>query len=132
MYNTEYISKKHTTKYTKKLSEDLQAFYGKMGLGEIATMSQIQRLWFRKRFDFSVICQIAYFVGMSVEDLTHPELSAEQIETERKTHYMIDKQPIKWEQLDNELSPRLEQFAQTVYNGSASNIGRPERLSEKY
>lgn len=131
LYDTEYISKKHTTKYTKKLTEDLQAFYGKMGLGEIATMSQIQRLWFGKRFDFSVICQIAYFVGMSVEDLTKPKLSAEQIETERKTHYMIDKQPINWNELDNETAPRLEQMAKAVYNGTASDIGRPERLSEK-
>lgn len=131
LYDTEYISKKHTTKYTKKLTEDLQAFYTDMGLNEIASLSQIQRLWFGKRFDFSVICQIAYFIGMSVEDLTHPELSADQIEIERKNHYMIDKQPIKWDKLDNELSPRLEKFAQAIYNGTASNIGRPERLSEK-
>ena len=131
LYATPYISKKHTTKYTKKLTEDLQAFYGKMGLGEIATMSQIQRLWFGKRFDFSVICQIAYFIGMSVEDLTHPELSAEQIEQEKQTHYMIDKHPIKWDELDNEIAPRLEQMAKAVYSGVASDIGRPERVSEK-
>ena len=131
LYDTEYISKKHTTKYTKKLSEDLQIFYADMGLNEIASLSQIQRLWFRKRFDFSVVCQIAYFVGMSAEDLTKPTLSAEQIEKERKTHYMIDKQPIKWDELDNEIAPKLETFAQAVYNGTASDIGRPERLSEK-
>ena len=117
MYDTEYISKKHTTKYTKKLTEDLQAFYTDMGLSEIASLSQIQRLWFGKRFDFSVICQIAYFIGMGVEDLTHPGLSAEQIETERKTHYMIDRQPIKWDELDNEIAPKLEQMASAVYNG---------------
>lgn len=131
LFDTPYISKKHTTKYTKKLSEDLQAFYSKMGLSEIATMSQIQRLWFGKRFDFTVICQIAYFIGMSVEDLTHPELSAEQIEQEKQTHYMIDKQPIKWDELDNEIAPRLEQMAKNVYSGAASDIGRPERVSEK-
>ena len=131
LYDTDYISKKHTTKYTKKLTEDLQTFYADMGLSEIASMSQIQRLWFGKRFDFSVVCQIAYFIGMSVEDLTHSELSTEQIETERKTHYMIDKQPIKWNELDNETAPKLEIFAQAVYNGTASSIGRPERVSEK-
>ena len=43
-----------------------------------------------KRFDFSVICQIAYFIGMSVEDLTQPTLTAEQIEQEKQTHYMIE------------------------------------------
>ncbi len=131
LVGTKYLSKTCTTKYTKKLSEDLQAFYTEMGLSEIASLSQIQRLWFGKRFDFSVVCQIAYFIGMSAEELTHPELSAEQIEQEKQTHYMIDKQPINWKQLDNELSPKLEKFAQAVYNGTASNIGRPERVSEK-
>ena len=131
LYDTPYISKKHTTKYTKKLTEDLQAFYTDMGVNEIASLSQIQRLWFRKRFDFSVICQIAYFIGMTVEDLTQPILTAEQIETERKTHYMIGKQPIDWNELDNEIAPKLEQMAKNVYSGATSDLGRPERVSEK-
>lgn len=131
LFDTEYISKKHTTKYTKKLSEDLQTFYVDMGLSEIASISQIQRLWFGKRFDFSVICQIAYFIGMTVEDLTQPILTAEQIETERKTHYMIGKQPIDWNELDNEIAPKLEQMAKNVYSGATSDLGRPERVSEK-
>ena len=131
LFDTEYISKKHTTKYTKKLSEDLQTFYVDMGLSEIASISQIQRLWFGKRFDFSVICQIAYFIGMSVEDLTQPTLTAEQIEQEKQTHYMIDKQPIKWNELDNEIAPKLEQMAKNVYSGATSDLGRPERVSEK-
>ena len=131
LVGTKYLSKTCTTKYTKKLTEDLQAFYTEMGLGDIASMSQIQRHWFGDRSDFSVVCQIAYFVGMSVEDLTKPKISAEQIEQEKQTHYMIDKQPIQWDKLDNEISPRLEKFAQAVYSGTASDIGRPERLSEK-
>ncbi len=131
MVGTKYLSKTCTTKYTKRLSEDLQAYYIDMGLTEIATMSQIQRLWFGKRFDFSVICQIAYFIGMSAEDLTQAELSAEQIEKERQTHYMINKQPIQWDKLDNEISPKLEKLAQAVYFGTISDIGRPERVSEK-
>lgn len=131
LFDTEYISKKHTTKYTKKLTENLQAFYTAMGVSEVASMSQIQRLWFGKRFDFSVVCQVAYFIGMSVEDLTQPKLSSEQIEQEKQTHYMIDKQPVKWDEFDNEIAPRLETFAQAVYSGTASDIGRPERLSEK-
>lgn len=131
LVGTKYLSKTCTTKYTKRLSEDIQAFYTEMGLGDIASMSQIQRHWFGDRSDFSVVCQIAYFVGMSTEDLTQPKLSAEQILQEKQTHYMIDKQPIQWDKLDNEISPRLEKFAQAVYNGTASSIGRPERLSEK-
>ncbi len=131
MVGTKYLSKTCTTKYTKRLSEDLHAYYTDMCLTEIATMSQIQRLWFGKRFDFSVVCQIAYFIGMSTEDLIQAELSAEQIEKERQTHYMINKQHIQWDKLDNEISPKLEKLAQAVYFGTASDIGRPERVSEK-
>ena len=131
LVGTKYLSKTCTTKYTKRLSEDLQAFYIDMDISEIASMSQIQRHWFGDRSDFSVVCQIAYFVGMSAEDLTQPKLSAEQIEHEKQTHYMIGKTPIQWDILDNEIAPKLERFAQAVYNGTASSTGRPERVSEK-
>ena len=131
LVGTKYLSKTCTTKYTKRLSEDLQAFYTDMGLSEIASMNQIQRHWFGDRSDFSVVCQIAYLVGISAKDLTQPKLSAEQIEQEKQTHYMIGRIPIQWGKLDNEISPKLEKFAQAVYDGTASDIGRPERLSEK-
>ncbi len=129
MVGTKYLSKTCTTKYTKRLSEDLQAYYTDMGLSEIATMSQIQRLWFGKRFDFSVICQIAYFIGMSAEELTTKVLTPEQIEVEENTHYMKNKPSIDWTTLDNETALKFEKLAQVVYNGSADI--RPERVSEK-
>lgn len=131
LFDTKYISKKHTTKYTKRLSEDLQAYYTNMGLSEIATMSQIQRLWFGKRFDFSVVCQVAYFIGMSAEKLTTTVLTSEQIEAEENTHYMKNKTPIDWKSFDNEISIKLEKWAKAVYDGSSSNNGRPEKVSEK-
>ena len=131
LFDTKYISKTHTTKNTKLLAEDIQAFYSKTGMSDIASMNQIQRLWCGDRSDFSVICQIAYFLGMRVEDLVNPNLSAEQINTERDNHYMKRKTTVDWSALDDEISPQLEEFADAVYSGVASDIGRPERVSEK-
>ena len=131
LMGTKYMSKKGTTKYTRKLTKDLQAFYSTMGLSEIASMSQIQRHWFGERFDFSVVCQIAFLTGISIADITSPSLSLKQVENEKNTHYMIDKKPINWNDLDKEISPELEAFAKAVYEGTASENGRPERVSEK-
>jgi len=131
LFDTKYISKTHTIKNTKLLAKDLQDFYSEMGISDIASMSQIQRLWCGDRFDFSVICQIAYYLGMRVEDLTKPKLSAEQIKAEKETHYMKDKQTIDWSAFDSEISPQLEEMASAVYSGAASDTGRPERVSEK-
>ena len=44
---------------------------------------------------------------------------------------MIDKKPIDWDSLDKEIAPQLENFAKSIYDGSASKVGRPERVSEK-
>ena len=131
LFDTKYISKTHITKNTKLLTEDIQSFYAKMGISDIASMNQIQRLWCGDRFDFSVICQIAYFLGMRVEDLVNPNLSAEQINAERDTHYMKGKSTVDWPALDDEISPQLEELAGAVYSGLESEIGRPERVSEK-
>lgn len=131
MADTKYMKSTGKTKYTKQLSDDMQVYYTKMGLSDIASITQIQRHWVGDRFDFSVICQIAYFIGMDIKDLINPSLTMEQIETERNIHYMKDKQPIEWEVFDNEISPKLERLAKSIYEGTASESGRPERVSEK-
>ena len=81
------------------------------------------------RFDFSVICQIAFYLGMSIKDLTSPEITKAEIEKEQATHYMKDKISLDWQTLDDELSIVLEETARDIYNGSATV--RPERVSER-
>jgi hypothetical protein len=83
------------------------------------------------RFDFSSICQIAFFLGLTVEDIVNPSLTKEQIEQEEKTHYVRNAEPIDWEQFDTETAPMIEQLAKDIYTGVASDIGRPERVSVK-
>lgn len=131
MSRTKYLKPSGRSRYTKMLADDMNEFYRSMGICSIASMYQIQRALLGSRFDFSVICQIAFFFGMKVEELTAPSLTTEQIQQEQESHYMKDATPVDWEQLDIETASVLEKFAKDVYNGTANEKGRPERVSEK-
>lgn len=129
--NTKYMSPSGRTRNTRQLTEDLQAFYKSMEISNIASISQIQRTLLGDRFDFSVICQIAFFLRISVNDLTNPPLTKEQIQKEQESHYMKGKIPLNWNTYDNETAPLLEQFASDVYSGVSNDVGRPERVSKR-
>ena len=131
MSRTKYLKATGRSRYTKTLVEDLTAFYGSMGLPCVATMSQIQRVLLRDRYDFSVVCQLAFFLGMSVEELTAPKLTPAQIEAEAKSHYMTDKPPVDWAEFDVETAKILKPLAQSIFDGTFRADGRPERVSER-
>ena len=127
MKGTPYRSMKGNMHFTKRLAEDMRAFYGESA----ATFCQLQRTLLGERFDFSVVCQIGFFLGLSVEDLTNPKVTEDQIEREQASHYMRSKTSCDWSSYDEELAPVLERIAREIYDGSASEIGRPERVSER-
>lgn len=131
MQNTQYIKSTGKTRYTKQLAEDINSYYTMLNMGNIASMSQIQRALLGDRFDFSVICQIAFYLDMDINALTNPTLTAAQIEQEQNTHYMKDRPVIDWAVYDAETAPILEQVARSIYDGTASETGRPERVSER-
>ena len=113
------------------LADDLNVFYGDMGLCNVASMYQIQRVLLGSRSDFSVVCQIAFFLGMKPEELASPSLTSEQIQQEQDSHYMKDTVPVDWVQLDADTAPILEVVVRGVYDGTANESGRPERVSER-
>lgn len=131
MSRTKYLKPSGRSRYTKMLTDDMREFYGNMGVCSIASMYQIQRVLLGNLFEFSAICQIAFFLGMKVEELTCPSLTMEQIKQEQDSHYMKDSVPVDWETLDEELAPVLEKVVKGVYDGTANENGRPERVSEK-
>ena len=131
MVDTQYMKSTGKARYTKRLADDLKAFYEEIGISNIASVYQIQRVLLGDSFDFSVISQLAFFLGISVKDLTDPQITKEQIEKEQSTHYVKNKSPIDWKEYDNELAPIMEQVAREIYNVSASDTGRPERVSER-
>ena len=131
MRDTKYLKATGKTRYTKQLAEDITAYYKRLDIGSIASMSQIQRVLLGDRFDFSVICQIAFYLDMDINALTNPVLTAAQIEQEQNTHYMKDRPVIDWAVYDAETASILERVAKSIYEGTASETGRPERVSEK-
>ena len=100
-------------------------------MSRIASMYQIQRVLLGSRSDFSVVCQIAFFLGMKPEELTAPTLNLEQIQQEQDSHYMKDTASVDWVQLDTDTAPILERFVQSIYDRTANENGRPKRVSER-
>lgn len=131
MSKTKYLKPSGRSRYTKMLSDDMKAYYKYLNICNIAGMYQIQRTVLGTRFEFSSACQIAFFLEIQFEELTNPSLTRQQIEKEQDSHYMKDSAPIDWNQFDEETAPILEQVARDIYNGTDSEIGRPERVSGK-
>ena len=131
MSRTKYLKPSGRSRYTKMFADDMNEFYRSMDLCSIASIYQVQKALLRNSYDFSVICQIAFFLGMEIEELASPSLTVEQIQKEQDSHYMKDSTPVDWKQLDIEMAPVLERFAKGVYDGSGNENGRPERVSEK-
>ena len=87
MSRTKYLKPSGRSRYTKMLADDMGEFYGSMGICSVASVYQIQRVLLENLYDFSVVCQIAFFLGMGAEELTASALTKEQIQQEsiRKT-----------------------------------------------
>ena len=118
---------KGTHRKLQQLSEDLSSFYIKIGLTNIASYNQIQRVLHGELYEFSAVCQIAYFLGFSVDELLSSKLTQEEI-AEGTFHKKSEKKD--WDALDKEIAPALERFAIEIYNGIDSD-GRPERITLK-
>ena len=131
MSRTKYLKPSGRSRYTKLLADDINEFYTRLGVYGISSMYQIQRALLGTRFDFSVVCQIAFFLGMKLNELTSLYITSEQIRQERDSHYMKNAKPVDWEMLDMETAPILEKFVRGIYDGTANENGRPERVSEK-
>ncbi len=129
MLGCKYMKGSETTRYTKRLADDMLLYYHENGIDNVASIYQIQRILLGNRYDFSAVCQIAYFLCMSISDLTTPNLTQAQIEREQSIHTWRNQEPIDWQALDDETAPLLEQIAKTVYSGTETQ--RPERVSEK-
>lgn len=131
MSRTKYLKPSGRSRYTKMLADDMEEFYRRIGLCGVASIYQIQRTLLESGCDFAVVCQIAFFLGMKPEELVAPSLTMEQIQQEQDSHYMRDATPVDWEQLDMETAPVLEKVIKGIYDGTASESGRPERVSER-
>ena len=60
----------------QQLTEDMNDFYSKLNVCNIASFNQVQRVLHGGLCEFSVVCQIAYFLGLSVDELVTPRISS--------------------------------------------------------
>lgn len=131
LLGTKYMKSSGKTRYTQQLADDLHAFYQDIGVKNITSMTQIQKALLLGKADFTVVCQIAYFLGMSVQELTAPKLSTQQIVAEQEAHHVRGRVCPDWEEFNDAAAPVLEKLAHDIYTGAARPDGRPERVSER-
>lgn len=131
MEGTKYMSSTRKTRNTQMLTDDIQKYYREIGLNEVASVYQIQRTLLGNRSDFSVVCQIAFYLGISIDNLFHPMLSEEQILSEQETKCSKEETPRDWKQYDEDMVPIIEKVAYDIYHGNINDTGRPERVSER-
>lgn len=128
MKDTPYMKSSGRSRYTKRFYEDITDFYSRIHLQNQITFTQIQRALLGNLAEFTTITQIAFFLGITVDELINPKISEAEIIEEQESHYMRGSAPVDWEQLDNDTAPVLEKLAFDIYHGVN---GRPDRVSEK-
>ena len=131
LLGTKYMKSSGKTRYTQQLADDLYAFYQDISVTNITSMNQIQKALLLGKADFTVVCQIAFFLGITVEELTSPKLTPEQIAVEQEAHHVRGRVCPDLEEFDTAAAPILEQLAHDIYTGAARPDGRPERVSER-
>ena len=124
---TAYLASNGKMRFPKRLADDLKSFYLSIGIENIATFSQIQKVLNGDSFDFSVMCQIAFYLNVSHIDL----LSTKAQPTISSVSHRAKEQILDWKAYDDEIAPKLEKLSQSIYTGEFSADGRPERVSER-
>ena len=112
---TDYLASNGKMRFPKRLADDLKSFYLGIGIENIATFSQIQKVLNGDSFDFSVICQIAFYLNISTENLLSTKKSSETFSVPRRAKEQIS----DWKAYDTKIAPRLEALAQAIYSGQA-------------
>ena len=131
MENTKYLKSTGRIRNTKLLAGDMQDYFKQICLGDIASMYQIQRTLLGQRTDFSIVTQIAFFLGIQIQELLYPTISVEQMHKSQNARCPKENTPEDWSQYDEEMLPVMEQTAKDIYQGNLNGMGRPEKVTER-
>lgn len=78
---TKYLSARGKMRNVSQFFNDLMEFYKELPHQGITKLSQIQKVFTGYRWDFYEVCQIAFFLGISADELINPKLP-EKTQTE--------------------------------------------------
>ena len=129
LLKTPYMGKSDKVRHTKELTDDIANYYHAMGLSHTSSIYTIQRVLLGTKYDFTTVCQIAYFLRIPPHQLIHPSLTDKQIQQENQSHNNRNKAPIDWKVLDTKLLPIVKKYCEKTYNGTSDD--RPKRISER-
>ena len=133
MKDTEYMTLKGIRRDMRKFVDDMTYYYEQIGLNQIASENQIQRMMLSgDNYDFSSACQVGFFLNMTVEELTASKLTEDDIKEEVQSHYIKRNAAPNAEQYDSEMADILEKVAFDIYNGTADDKGKPGKVTEKF
>ena len=131
MEGTKYMKSTGRIRNTKLLADDMQDYFKGACIDNTASIYQVQRTLLGQRTDFSIVTQIAFFLGIPTKELLHPRLSMEQIQKEKNARCPKENTPEDWNSYDEEMLPVMEQTAKDIYYGNANKDGRPEKVTER-
>lgn len=79
---TKYLSARGMMRNASLLLDDFLEFYQELPVPGLTKLSRMQKIFTGYRWDFYEVCQIAFFLGISTDDLVNPKLP-EKSQTER-------------------------------------------------
>lgn len=126
MKNTAYMQPTGRYRYTTKFVEDIHQYYKQININEVASKSMIQNMLIGNVFDFATVCQIGFFLHISVKDLTLPQLTEKHILQEKMMHYT---EP-NWQQYDSDMADIMKKTVTDIYYGRADKRGKPGKVME--
>ena len=131
MEGTKYLKSTGRVRNTQLLADDMQGYFKGICLGNIASMYQVQRTLLGQRTDFSIVTQIAFFLGIPAQELLHPRLSEGQVQKEKDARCPKGDIPGDWDSYDERMLPVMGQTARDIYQGNLDGMGRPGRVTER-
>lgn len=131
MENTKYLKSTGRIRNTQLLAEDMQDYVKGICMSNTASIYQVQRTLLGQRTDFSIVTQIAFFLGISVQELLHPRLSVEQMYKSQNARCPKENIPEDWDSYDEGMLPEMEKVAKNIYQGKMNGMGRPEKVTER-
>lgn len=122
---------KGNTRCVQRLYDDMKAFYLSININQISSFHQLQRVLSDNQHEFYTICQIAYFLNITENDLLSPPKEILDCISASSKEKKTKRTEADWKQFDEESIIWFPSFIYNIYSGNNNPNGRPGFVSEK-